>query len=501
MRRRKTTDSNNALPAKYLQDDLASTPEACISRLEEIFGRTSDLLTRKFPGGQVLFLRTQVDQRRLEETVLRQIGQGFRLELISSANLTVIDTYAAAAQELLSGSALLFCEHGLGFYAVRLTSADHRAIEEPSTESVIRGPRSGFTEEIDLNLCLVRKRLKSTSLRVEERVLGTVTKTRVMLLYEEGLVEPSLLEEIRLRLDGIVLDGVLESNYVEEMIQDSPYSLFPTIQNTERPDVVVASLLEGRIALIVDGSPFALIAPLSFWGALQASEDYYSHYTIATAIRWIRFVFLFISLLFPSIYVAITTFHQEMLPTNLLLSVAAAREGSPFPALIEALMMEVTFEALREAGVRLPRPVGQAVSIVGALVIGQAAVEAGIISAPMVIVVSITGIASFTIPRYNFGYAMRLLRFPFIILAGSLGLYGIVIAMMVLVVHLSGLRSLGVPYLAPVSPLSAGGLKDVFVRVPMWMMNRRPKQLSKENRVRVPAGQQPEPPGSGGEGP
>lgn len=471
-----------------------------LDELKQIFGESTDLLIRPFPGGHVVYLRTQIDQVRLEETVLERIRHGFQLDRISSAYVLPVHTFAQATQEVLDGSALLVVDGQQEAYAVRINLTEHRAIEEPSTESVIRGPRSGFTEELDLNLYLVRKRMRTPSLRVEEQIIGEITRTRVALLYEEGIVEPNLLREVRSRLQTIKIDGVLESNYIEELIQDSPFSMFPTIQNTERPDVVAGALLEGRVALLVDGTPFALVMPLTFWGALQASEDYYSHYTIATAIRWIRFTFLFISLLFPSIYVAITTFHQEMLPTNLLLSVAAAREGSPFPALVEALLMEVTFEALREAGVRLPKPVGQAVSIVGALVIGQAAVEAGIISAPMVIVVAITGIASFTIPRYNFGYAMRLLRFPIIILAGSLGLFGIVVGLMLLLIHLCGLRSFGIPYLAPLAPLSLSGLKDVLVRVPHWMMRSRPRQVGKRNLQRMPAGQRPAPPTPHAEG-
>jgi spore germination protein KA len=469
-----------------MQDNLDS--------LKDLFGNTPDLITRPFPGGLVFGLKSIIDLKRVEDTVIPHLQDGVRLDKLTAVQLIRVHDQGRAVQELLEGSVLVFQHKAEEALAIRLGNVEHRAIEEPQTESVIRGPRDGFTESVDLNLALVRRRLKTPSLRVEEYYIGEITRTKIQLLSLQGVTPPELLQEIKQRLDTIKIDGVLESNYIEEFVEDSPFSLFPTVQNTERPDVVAAGLLEGRVALLVDNTPFALVAPLTFWGALQSSEDYYSHFTIATALRWVRFVFLFIALLFPSIYVAITTFHQEMLPTNLLLSVASAREGSPFPALIEALLMEVTFEALREAGVRLPRPVGQAVSIVGALVIGQAAVEAGIISAPMVIVVSITGIASFTIPRYNFGIAMRLLRFPIILLSGTLGLFGIVFAIMVLMIHLSSLRSLGVPYLYPVSPFSYQGIKDALVRLPHWAKGKRAALVDSPNPVRVPAGQDPEPP-------
>jgi spore germination protein KA len=286
---------------------------------------------------------------------------------------------------------------------------------------------------------------------------------------------------------------VLDSAYIEEFIEDSPYSPFPQVQNTERPDVVAANLLEGKIAIMVDGTPIVLIVPMTFWAAMQSAEDYYERFLIGTFIRWIRFVFFLIALLLPAIYVAISTFQPEMIPTNLLLSIAGAREASPFPALVEALMMEITFEVLREAGVRLPKQVGSATSIVGALVIGQASVQAGIVSAPMVIVVSITGIANFAIPRFNLAASIRLVRFPMIILAGTLGLFGIGIGLLGLLIHLSSLRSLGIPYLSPVSPLSVRGLKDVLIRAPHWAMKLRPRLTGYQEPLRVPPGQKPGP--------
>ncbi|MCL5046219.1 MAG: spore germination protein, partial [Actinobacteria bacterium] len=251
----------------------------------------------------------------------------------------------------------------------------------------------------------------------------------------------------------------------------------------------------GRMAIAVDGTPFVMIVPATFPDFMQAPEDYYERFHVGLLIRLLRWVFLNVSLLLPALYVAVVTFHQEMLPTPFLLSLAAAREGIPFPAMVEALLIEISFEVLREAGVRLPRPVGQAVSIVGALVIGESAVRAAIISAPVVIVVSMTGIASFTIPKFSAGLSIRLLRFPLIILAGALGLFGIMIGLLIILIHLCSLRSFGIPYLASVAPLSVEDQKDVFVRAPWWMMNRRPRLIGYWHPTRQDPGQKPEPPG------
>jgi spore germination protein KA len=328
---------------------------------------------------------------------------------------------------------------------------------------------------------------------MESMKIGDYTRTNIVIAYIEGIADVTLVEEVKNRLQRIRLDGILESGYIEEMIEDTPYSPFPQLLSTERPDVVCSSLLEGRVAILVEGTPFVLVAPITFFSLIQAAEDYYQRFTIATITRWMRYCFLFIALLLPSIYVAILSYHQEMVPGSLLISMASSRESVPFPALIEALIMEVTFEALREAGVRLPKQVGSAVSIVGALVIGQAAVQAGLISAPMVIVVAITGIASFMAPRYIAGITLRMLRFPLIFLAGTLGLLGIMLGIITIVLHLCSLRSFGVPYLSSLVTPKVRELRDVLIRSPLWMMDSRPHFTGEYNKYRQAPGQKPGP--------
>lgn len=368
-----------------------------------------------------------------------------------------------------------------------------RAVEEPSSQTVVRGPKEGFTENIRTNTALLRRKIKSPDLRVDVKIIGSHTQTNIAIVYLKGIANDKVVEEIHKRLDSIETDSILESGYIEEYIQDATFTPFPTIQNTERPDAAAAGILEGQIVIIVDGTPFVLQAPVTFFKFFQSSEDYYQRYDIATFLRIIRYASFLLSMLLPSLYIAITTFHQEMIPTTLLIGLAAQREGIPFPALLEAMLMEITFEVLREAGVRMPRVIGPAISIVGALVIGQAAVQAGIISGAMVIIVSFTAIANFVIPAINMAIAARLIRFTLMLLGATLGLFGIMSGLMVMLIHMASLRSFGVPYLMPIAPLVTGNLKDVFIRVPWWGMVKRP-QLISSNSVRQKKGQKPSPP-------
>ncbi|MDF2934770.1 MAG: hypothetical protein K0Q90_143 [Paenibacillaceae bacterium] len=394
-------------------------------------------------------------------------------------------SYEEAAEAVLAGNAVLFVQDREEAVVLHIRGGDRRGVEEPQTESVIRGPREGFVENLRTNTALLRFKIKSANLKMKPFIIGEQTKTSVVLCYMEGIIDPKLVEEAAKRLSAIRIDGILESGYIEEMIEDQPLSPFPQLQYTERPDAASAALLEGKFAIFVDGTPFVLIGPVTFWMFMQASEDYYERYIIGNLIRWLRIFFSAVALFLPALYVAVTTFHQDMLPTNLLLSIAVARETIPFPAIVEALIMEVAFEALREAGIRLPKTVGQAVSILGALVIGQAAVQAGIVSAPMVIVVSLTGIASFTIPRFNMAIAIRMLRFPLMLLAGVFGLFGIIIGIVIISAHLCALRSFGVPYLSGIAPFDPKEQKDILVRAPWWKMVTRPGDFAPVNRRRL----------------
>ncbi|WP_281889759.1 spore germination protein [Paenibacillus sp. YYML68] len=404
-------------------------------------------------------------------TDLSELGK----QVLSVSSFVQLERYERAVHDILAGSAVLFIEGQAGALRLDIDGTPGRSITESSVEVVIRGPREAFTESLQTNLGMVRKRLRNASMKTIPFEIGEQSRTKVVLLYMEGLADPKVIQEVKRRLEAIRIDAILESGYIEELIEDNSYSPFPQLLYAEKPDSVVSQLLEGKFAIMIDGTPIVIKGPTTFWQMLQASEDYYERYMISTLVRWLRLLFIAVALLMPSLYIATTTFHQDMLPTTLILSIAAAREVIPFPALVEALIMEVAFEALREAGIRLPKTVGQAVSILGALVIGQAAVEAGIVSAPMVIVVSLTGIASFTVPRFNMAIAIRMLRFPLMILAGVFGLFGIVIGVLWITTHLCLLQSFGTPYMSGFAPYRKNEIKDIFVRAPWWKMTRRPE--------------------------
>jgi spore germination protein KA len=387
---------------------------------------------------------------------------------------------------ILDGSSVAFVCDVRGF--------EKRSVEEPMSEVVIRGPREGFSEVLRINTSLLRRRIKDPSFWIEEFTVGRVSRTQVAIAYIKGIANDKVVQEARDRITRIDIDSIQESGQLEEYLEDAPFSPFPTILRTERPDRVTGALFEGRIAILTDGTPFVLIAPVTFLLFLTSPEDYYERFFIASAVRLLRYASFFIALLLPALYVAVTTFHQEMLPTPLVLAIAAQREGVPFPAIFEALLMELSFEILREAAVRLPKIYGPAISIVGVLILGEAAVRAGLVSSAMIIVVALTAIASFVTPIFSLSIAVRLLRFPIILLAGTLGLFGVVFGFSVVAIHLSSLRSFGVPFLEPIAPVVASDLKDTLIRLPWWAMDTRPEFTGKSDLRRQSRGLMPRAP-------
>ncbi|PAD76149.1 spore germination protein [Paenibacillus campinasensis] len=376
----------------------------------------------------------------------------------------------------LSGGHALLLVQDKGFF-LSVTRFETRQIVEPETEPVIRGPKDGFIESMRINTALLRRKIRTPRLKMKTLQIGRLTATSVTIVYIQDLADPKVIQTVWDRLQQIDIDGVLESSYLEEFIEDHPYSPFPQVKPSERVDVVASSLLQGRIAIVTDNTPVVLTLPITLPSLLQSPEDYYERYTFSTAVRWLRIALFICSITLPSLYISIMTFHQEMIPTQLLNSIASAREAIPFPTLIEVLIMEAAFESLREAGIRLPKQVGFAVTIVGALVIGEAAVSAGIISSPIVIVVAFTGIASFTVPRFAAGLPIRLLRFPLTVISGIFGLVGMMIGLIVLCIHLCSIKSFGVNYMSPFAPIRTGDFKDVIVRAPWWKMNQRPSTV------------------------
>jgi spore germination protein KA len=490
------------------QNTLPSSLKDNIENIKNRMGNTEDLIIRKLQIGltaqieiAIIYVDGLADEKSIHQFIMEPLmlhgnilentnsEDDMFIERLKESMLTVgqiheIGSLDSLFEPLLSGNTIVLLDgYTLGFH-ISMVASEGRAVSEPSNQTVIRGPKEAFTESIRINSTLIRRKIKDPNLLLKSWKIGKVTNTNISIMYIRGIADETVVEDVCQRLGRIDTDAILESGYIEEFIQDEPYTIFPTMQNSERPDVIAAGLLEGRVAILIDGTPHVLLIPALFIQFFQAAEDYYLRADISTLIRALRYICLFIATLAPSLYIAITTFHPEMLPTHLLISIAAQRESVPFPAFIEGLMMEVTYEILREAGIRMPRAVGQAVSIVGTLVIGQAAVDAGIISSTMIIIVSITAISSYVIPQYDMSIAVRITRFFFMALGAAFGLFGIFVGMIVLLLHLSSLRSFGVPYMTPVGPFIFSDQKDVILRVPHPYMKTRPSVFSKFNLFR-----------------
>ncbi|MFP7295893.1 spore germination protein [Neobacillus niacini] len=477
------------------------------------FGNSADL--KVIEGGKserifsIIFLESMVDSTSLKETTSKFLSStSFEKEHLSNideltafckgifggASCKIASSRDEIIYEIINGSIVIVVEGIDNALSVNLMNGEKRSVAEPTSQTVIRGPKDAFIESISTNVSLIRRRIRNKNLHFEQYTIGEDTKTTVYLGFFYGIANESILQEVRNRLKKIKVSSIFESGNIEELIADKTFTLFPQALNTERPDTVAANLMEGKMVILIDGTPFALIVPAVFVSFFESPEDYYQSFFLGSFLRMIRYLSFMIALLTPSIYVGVLTYHHELLPTTLLLSVISQREGIPFPAVVEVLVMEITFEILREAGVRMPRVVGQMVSIVGALVIGQAAAEAGIISNIMIIVVSITAIANFVSPIYSFATASRLLRFLLILFAAILGLYGVLLVLVAMVAHLAALRSFGVPYLAPIAPFIIEDQKDVFVRFPFWNMKKRPKYLITESEQKVFSASPPSPP-------
>lgn len=420
----------------------------------------------------------------------QKLAQYLKEGVISSDGVDFKEEFNDLAQAVAAGSGVLLvdgCNLGI---TVEAQGWAKRSVMEPKSESVVRGPRQGFTEDLGDNLSLVRRIISSTQLKTLYKYVGRVTRTKLAILYIENVVDPSLVEEVIQRIEKIDIDAVLESGYIEELIQDSPRCPFPTIGHTERPDTVVGKILEGRVAILIDGTPFALTMPYLFLEGFQANEDYYNNWIAASFHRFLRYISFVLTTVSPAFYLALLTYHSQLIPTNLVLSISAARRNVPFPALVEVIVMGLVFEILREGGLRLPQPIGQAISIVGAIILGDAAVSASLVSSTMIIVVALTGISGFVVSTlYDSAVFVRLIL---VILAAILGLYGLVLGLIGIVLQLASIKSFGVPYLSGLASLSPQAMQDTAVRLPWWGLVYRPRQLASKNRKRLKGGTEAE---------
>lgn len=473
--------------------------------LKDIFKDANDIIFRKIDAGEnkkLKMLLVYVDGMTTKEAISEYAVEKLMLNLdvakleqndselqnsIANTNIAITEiqalkTIQECIDKVLSGETVLLidgCSKGI---MLASRGWPMRGVQEPSSETLIRGARDGFNETMKVNITLVRRRIRDPKLKVKYMQVGSRSKTDIAILYIEDVVNKTVLETVEKRIKNIDIEAVLESSYIEEMIEDDSYSPFPQIENTERPDAAASALLEGRVVITVDNTPSVLIAPAIFVSFMQSSEDYYERWMPSCITRMIRYLALPIVMLLPALYVAVTQYHPNLLPTQLALYVAASRANVPFPPYFEAFLMELVMELVREASLRITSPVGSTIGLVGGLVIGQSSVEAGLITPLAVIIVALTAISSFAIPSYNFSTSLRMIRFGFIVVASIFGLFGISIGMCLLVIHLCTLKSCGVPYMTPFSSFveNRKDLKDTVVRPRIKNMVHKPRYLQFE---------------------
>lgn len=485
---------------KIQRRELKKSLDYNIQLIKDVFKQDDTLTIRKFKMSSphaaecsILFIEGMVDVEVVNKNIIQPILKTtlkdekdsievLQEHVIASHIIEKTDDIDILVEGIIIGNTVLFLEGTAEALLITTKGWKFRDIEEPPSEKVISGPREGFTEAILTNLSLLRRKLKTPKLELKFFTLGVQSKTKVCFCYMEGIVNKQILKEVEKRVTDIHIDGVLDSGYIDELIKDSPLSPFKTVGSSERPDVVAAKLLEGRIAIVVDGSPNVLTVPFVFQEYFQSNEDYYSNYIFASINRILRILGFLLTISVTSVYVALITYHQEIFPTPLLLSISAAREGVPFPTVLEALILLFIFEVLREASVRMPEAIGQTMSIVGALVLGQAAVDAKLFSAPMIVIVALSGITALIVPRFK--GSIIIVRLLLLLAAAFLGLYGFVFGIILVMIQLFGMRSFGVPYMSNYISFQFQDFKDTMIRAPWWYMMYRPKFIAAYNTIR-----------------
>jgi len=478
--------------------------ESNLNELKNMFGEDETFTFREFCNKNnpdlcfwIVYIEGMADKNSIHDQIIKPVAatdidaawdvnhilDKLTKEIISAANVYQNAKLESIIQDLLAGSTVLFVSDFNKAIIIDTSKSTERSVEEPENEKVISGPREGFTENISTNIMLIRKKLQTSNLKLKFKELGKETKTKICICYLQNIAHKKIVEEVERRINKIHMDAVLDANYLQEFIKDTPATPFKTVGVTERPDVIVGKLLEGRVAILCDGTPVAITLPFVFAEYFNINEDYYSNFYYASFNRIMRWIGFFLASSVPAIYVALVTFHQEMIPTQLLLSISGSRQNVPFPTFVEAVLMLFVFELLRETSVRMPSVIGQTISIVGALVIGQAAVEAKLVSAPMIIVSALTGITSYIIPRMQ--GEMIIIRVIFLFSAAFIGLYGYLFAVIGMFIHLASLRSYGIPYMVNIGTFKKSDAKDTMIRAPWKKMKSRPNLVVQKNRKRI----------------
>lgn len=471
------------------------------SRLENC----SDILIRPMRLGDkhkvdclMVYIEVAVSNMMLDDSALGKMINHFweispediqefvRHNSLGIADVKKLENLDESIDAMLAGNAVFFID---GYdKAMKISSKGYPStgVMEAESEKVLRGSREGFSDSVKSNSALVRKRLRDTRLKVEEYKIGVRSHTLTQVLYMDDLVHEGLLEEVKERLEEFQIDGILDSGMLEQLTEDVWYSPFPQYQTTERPDRAVQEILKGKVVILCDNSPEALILPGNFSSFMESSEDWYHRFEMASFLRILRYLAVIMATVLPGLYLAVIRFHTQILPSALILSFAEAREGVPFSSVVELIFLELAFELIREAGVRVPGSLGNAIGIVGGLVIGQAAVEANLVSPIVVMIVALTALGSMTVPNEEFAAAFRLVKYGFLILGGYLGIYGIVLGIYLVIGHLAGLISFGMPYLVPfIKKEQKGSSGEGVLRVPLRKRVLRPLYAREEQKIRL----------------
>ncbi|GAB2565526.1 spore germination protein [Gracilibacillus alcaliphilus] len=467
-----------------------------LNKINKMLEEPNDLVIRKFTIDSashrtaIVYIDGLVDSNYIHDHIMKNLKQATELpddkhqlfdvihwEVITVTDIELGQSLEDVCNAILSGKTVFYLDGMDQVLIMDTKGGENRSIEEPASESLIRGPRDGFIENLRTNTVLIRRHIADPNLRFKNYEVGRRSKKDLVVAYVAGIANPDMVEEVKRRLETIDIDDAPESGYIEQWIEDSFLSPFPQVLNTERPDKAAEAMLQGKVVIMLDRTPFVLIVPATFGSSLHSPEDYYWRWSLATLIRILRYLAAFISVFLPALYIALVSYHQGLIPSDLAFSIAATRDGVPFPPFIEALIMTATMELLREAGLRLPTPIGQTIGIVGGLVIGDAAVSAGIVSPIMVIVVALNAIASFALPSYGIAISFRILQFGLMFAAAVFGLYGIILGYIMINIHIVNLTSFGVPYSSPFAPNFLNDWKDLVLRVPITMKKKRPDYM------------------------
>ncbi|WHF26657.1 spore germination protein [Bacillus altitudinis] len=461
-----------------------------IQILKKTFQQSDDFECREFMVNEtksvLFYIKTRVEESKLNDFIIGHLlgNPGKQDYTKSLSTLETIDL-TLIIDSIIAGNVAFLDENIPQIKLFTVGQPPLRAISEPSSESTITGAHDGFVENIDTNIYLLRSHLNDRKLALQYHKIGTKSETRVATVHISDIANLDHVKEINRRISSIKIDTLLSPGSIGEAIEENSFSMFPQLIDTERPDKVKSALLEGRIVVLIDGSPMALILPVTIFSFFQSPDDYNSRWIPATMIRLLRYFSCLLAVILPSFYIAVIAFHYEVIPDELSITMKNSIVGIPFPPLIEAIIMETTMELIREAGIRLPKPIGQTIGIVGGLVIGDAVVNAGLISNALIIVVAITAVSSFVLPSFEMTLTIRMLRFPLMFFASMFGFIGISFGIAIILMDMCRLESLGVSYLSPITPFNWQDLKDTVIRLPMWLYKTRPAYLNPQKQQQI----------------